>query len=75
VSFTHGEMSSGTSVVEYESHIFGLAFVIIGVVDGCRDTESSVRSVLNERWPWVRVTRGVVDDVLIRTGYYDWGRG
>ena len=75
MSFTHGEMGLGASVVEYEPHIFGLAFVIIGVVDGCRDTESSVRSILDKWRPWVHVTRGVIDDVLVCTSYYDRGRG
>ena len=75
MSFTHGEVGSGTSVIEYEPYIFGLAFIIIGVINGRRDAESSVRPILNERRSWVHVTRGIVDQVLIFTSYYDWGRG
>ena len=42
VTFTHSEVGSRAYVVEYESYKFGLPFVIVGVADGCRDTEPPV---------------------------------
>ena len=73
VSFAHGEMGSGASVVEYEAHVFGFALVVVGVVNGRRDAELSVGSIFDERRSWVCVARGVVDDILVCAGYYDWG--
>ena len=73
--FTHSEVGSGASVVKYEPHVFGLALVIIGVVNGHRDTESSIGPILDERWPRMHVMGGVVDNVLVRTSYYDRRRG
>ena len=75
MSFTHGEVGSRASVVEYESYVFGFALVIVGIVDRCRDVESSVGSILDERRPGVGVVTGVVDDVLVCTSYYDRGCG
>ena len=74
MSFTHGEMSPRTGVVEYESYILGLALVIVGVINRRRDAESSVGSILDEWWSWVHVARGMIHDVLVCTGYYNWGR-
>ena len=71
VTFAHGEVGSGTRVVEDESHVFGFALVVISIVDGRRDTEPPVRSIFDERRPWVRVTGGIVDSVLVCAGYYD----
>ena len=75
MSFTHGKVGPGARVVEYESHIFGLAFVIVSVVNWHRDAESSVRLILDKRRPWMCVARGVIDKVLVCTGYYNQGRG
>ena len=75
MSFTHGEMGSRASVVEYEPHIFGLALVVIGVVNRHRDAEPSIGAILDERWPWMCVMGGVIYDVLVYTGYYDWRCG
>ena len=74
MSSTHSEECAWAGVVEYELHVFGLAFVIVGVVDGRGDTESSIRPILDEWWPWVCVPCGVVDNVLISACYYHWGR-
>ena len=49
MAFPHGEMGSWADIVEYKSYIFGLALVVIGVVDGRGDTESSVGLILDER--------------------------
>ena len=57
VPFTHGEMSVWAGVVEYESHVFGLALVVVGIVNRCGDTEPPVRSILDERWSRMRVAR------------------
>ena len=73
MSFTHGEMGAWAGVVEYESHVFGLALVVVSVVNGRGDTKPSIRSILDEWRPWVCVTCGVVDDILVRTRYYDRG--
>ena len=74
VSFTHGEVGARAGVVEYESYVLGFALVVVSVVNGHRDTKSPVRPILDEWWPWVRVACGIVDDILIRAHYYDWGR-
>ena len=42
VTFTHSEMGARTRIVEYKSYEFGLSLVVVGVVDGRRDAESSV---------------------------------
>ena len=57
MSFAHGEVGAWTSVVEYESHVFGPAPVVVGVVDGRRDTELSIGSVFDERGSWMHVAR------------------
>ena len=66
-------MGPGARIVEYESDVFGFALVIIGVVDGHCNAEPSVGSIFDEWRTGVHVARGVVDDVLVRTGYHDWG--
>ena len=73
VSFTHGKVCAWAGVVEYESYVFGLAFVIVSVVDGHGDAESSVGLILDEWRSRVRVSRGIVNDVLIRARNYYWG--
>ena len=57
VSSSHGEESLWAQIVKYEVYVFGLAFVVIRVADGCRDTESSVQPILHERWSGMGVTR------------------
>ena len=71
--FAHSEVSSRAGVVEYKSHVFRFAFVIVCVIDGRQDAESTVGSVLDERQPGVCITRGVVDYDFIGTGYYNQG--
>ena len=73
VSFTHGEVGTRAGVVEYESHVFGFASIVIGIVDWCRDAEPSIGLIFDKRRPRVCVTCGIVDDILVRAGYYDWG--
>ena len=73
VSFTHGEVGVWAGVVEYELYVFGFALVVVGVVNGCRDTESPVGPVFDEWGSWVRVTPGVVDHILVHASYYDGG--
>ena len=75
VSFSHGEVGAGTDVVKHEVYIFGLALVIVCIVDGRGDAESSIGPVLDERWSWVCVARGVIDDIWVGAHYYDWGSG
>ena len=62
VSFTHGEMGAGANVVEYEVYVFGLALVVIRIVDGRGDAESSVGPILDERWSRMSIAGGIVDD-------------
>ena len=71
VSFTHGEVGAGTDVVEYEVYVFGLALVVVCIVDGCADAESSIGPVLDKRWSWVSVAQSVIDDVWVGAHYYD----
>ena len=73
VAFTHGEMGARAGVVEYESHVFGLALVVVSVVNGRGDAKPPVGPILDEWWPWVCIVCGIVDDILIRAHYYDWG--
>ena len=73
MSFTHSEVSSRAGVVEYEPHVFGLALIVIGVVDGHCKAEPSVRSIFDKRGSRVHVTRRVVDDILVCTSYDDRG--
>ena len=68
-------MGSWAGVVEYEAYVFGLASIVIRVVDGRGDAEPSVGSIFDERWPRVRVSCRVVDDFLIRPCYHYWGCG
>jgi hypothetical protein len=75
VTLAHGEVGPRASVVEYEVHIFGLALAVVSIVNGHRDAESTVGPVFDERRPRVCVMRGVVDDNLVSTGYYDRGSG
>ena len=42
VAFAHSEMSAWTRIVEYKPYKLGLPLVVIGIVDGRRDAESSV---------------------------------
>ena len=74
MSFTYGEVGARAGVVEYELYVFGLALIVVSVVNGRRDAESPVGPILDEQWSWVCVTRGIVDDILIRASYYNWGR-
>ena len=55
VSFSHGKVRTGTDVVEYEVYVFGLALVVVRIVDGRGDAKSSVGPILDERWSWVCV--------------------
>ena len=71
VSSAHGEVGPWASVVEYKSHVFGLAFIVVGVIDGRCDAKPSIGSILDERWSWVHIARGVVDDILVCTSYHD----
>ena len=73
MSFTHGEVGARTGVVEYESYVFGLALVVVSVVDGCCDAKPSIGPILDEWRSWVCVACRIVDDILIRACYYDWG--
>ena len=73
MSFTHHEVGPRTCIVEYKPDVFGLPLVVVGVVDRRRDAEPPIRPILDEQWTGVRVTRGIVDDVLVRTCYYDRG--
>ena len=75
VSFTHGEVGARADVVEYEMYVFGLALVVVRVVDGCGDAEPPIGPILDKWWSWVCVMRGVVDDILVSAHYYDWGSG
>ena len=52
-----------------------LLHIVVSVVDGHRDIKPSVGPVLDERWSRVRVSRGVVDKILVHSCYYDWGCG
>ena len=52
-----------------------LLHIVVSVVDGHRDIKPSVGLVLDERWSRVRVSCGVVDEILVRSCYYDWGCG
>ena len=70
VSFTHGKVGAGTDVVEYEVYVFGLALVVIRIVDGRGDAESSIGPILDEWWSRVRISCVIVDDLLVRSGYY-----
>ena len=71
VSDAHGEMSARTDVVEYKVDVFGLALVVVRVVDGCDDTESSVGPVFDKWWSGVSIARIVIDDILVGTHYHD----
>ena len=71
VAFTHCEVSPRTGVVEYEPHKFSLSFIVVSVVNGCRDTEPSVCPVFDERWSRVCVTCGMVNDFLVGAHYND----
>ena len=73
VSFTHGEVGAWAGVIEYEPYVFGFTLVVVGVVNGRRDTESPVGPVFDEWGSWVCVTPGVVDHILVRASYYDGG--
>ena len=42
VTFSHGKVGSRTNIVDYESYEFGFPFVVVSVVDGCRDTEPPI---------------------------------
>ena len=75
VSAAHGKMSARADVVEYEVHVFGLALVIVRIVDGCRDAEPSIGSIFDERRPRMSVTRVVIDDGRVGAHYYDWRSG
>ena len=55
MSDAHGEVSTRTGIVEYEVDIFGLAFVVVCIVDGCGNTESSVGPIFNEWRSGMRV--------------------
>jgi hypothetical protein len=48
MSFTHGEVGVRAAIVEYEPHVFGFTLVVVGVVDGHCDAESSIGSVFDE---------------------------
>ena len=37
VSFAHGKVGAGADVVEHEVYVFGLAFVVVRIVDGRSD--------------------------------------
>ena len=71
VSFTHGKMGTGAAVVECKVHIFGFAFVVVRVVDGCGDAESSVGPIFDKWYTGVCVARRVIDDILVGAHYYD----
>ena len=73
VSFTHGEVGARAGVVEYKAYVFGLALVVVSVINGRRDAKSSIGPIFDERWPWVCVTCGIIDNILIHACYYDWG--
>ena len=73
VSFSHGEVGVGATVVEYKVHVFGFALVVIRIVDGCGDAESSIGPIFDKWWSWVCVPWSVTDDVLVGTHYYDQG--
>ena len=75
MSLTHGERGSRAGVVEYKSDVFGLALVVVSIINGRRDAESSVRPILDKWWSWVHIAQGGVDDVLVCTCYYNWRCG
>ena len=71
VSFTHGKVGAGADVVEYEMYVLGFASVVVRVVNGRSEAQSSVGPVFDERWSQVCVARGIVDDIGVGTHYYD----
>ena len=73
VSFTHGEVGTRASVVEYEPHVFGLAFIVVSVINGRCDTESSVGPILDEWGSRVCISCGVIDDIVICACDYNRG--
>ena len=48
MSLSHGEEGPRARVVEYESHVLGLAAIVVSVVYGGQNAKSSLRSVLYE---------------------------
>ena len=75
VSFTHGKVGTGADIVEYEVYVFGLALIVIRIVDGRSDAESSIGPILDEWWSGVSVARGVVDNGRVGAHYHDWRSG
>ena len=75
VSFTHGEVGAWTTVVEYEPYVFGLALIVVGVVNRRREAETSIGSVFDERRSRMCITRRVIDYGLVRASDYNWGSG
>ena len=73
VSFPHGEVCTRTGVVEYEAYVLGFAFVVVGVVNRCGDAKPSVGPIFDERRSWMCVSRGIIDDFLVRSHYHHWG--
>ena len=75
VSAAHGEMSARAGVIEYKMYVFGLALVVIRVVNGSGDAEPPIGSILDERRSGMGVACVVVDDILVGTHYDDRGSG
>ena len=73
VSFAHGEVGARADIVEYEMYVFGLALVVVCVVDGRGNAKSPVGPVLNKWRSWVCVARRVVNNVWVGAPYYDRG--
>ena len=71
VSLTHGKVGVRADVVEYEVYVFGLASVVVRVVDGRSDAQSSVGPILDKRWSGVCVAWSIIDDVWVGAHYYD----
>ena len=68
--FPHSKVRAWAGIVEYEPYIFGLALVIVGVVNGRGDAEPSIGSVLDEQWSRMCISCEIVDDLLIRSRYH-----
>ena len=66
MSFAHGEEGPGVRIVRHKSHVFGSAAVVVGIADGGRDAEPSIRSVFDEWRSGVSVPRRVIDHFLVR---------
>ena len=74
MALSHSEEDSGISVVQYESHILGFTVIVVSVVYGCGDAQSSIQPILHEGWTRVSKPCGMIDDVLVCAAYYDRGR-